>query len=165
MNAVDLIVEDPAWDALANRTRLAQAAVFAAITELDGGKSGVVALLLTDDDSIAELNRRYRDKTGPTNVLSFPAGTHADNHLGDIALAWGVVASEAAAKGCSLEHHMQHLIIHGFFHLQGYDHQSDEEAEIMESMERRALSSLNVADPYADGTSGDDPHGKGRSGQ
>jgi probable rRNA maturation factor len=165
MNAVDLIVEDPAWDAVANRRGLAERAISAAISELDGGKSGVVALLLTDDDSIAELNRRYRDKAGPTNVLSFPAGLHADNHLGDIALAWGVVKAEAAAKGCSLEHHIQHLIIHGFFHLQGYDHQSDEEAEIMESMERCALSRLNVSDPYADGASGDGAGNDGRDGQ
>jgi probable rRNA maturation factor len=165
MNAVDLIVEDPAWDALANRTKLAQDAVTAAVAELNSGKAGVVALLLTDDGSIAELNRRYRDKTGPTNVLSFPAGVHADNHLGDIAMAWGVVKAEAAAKGCSLEHHMQHLVIHGFLHLQGYDHQSDEEAEIMESMERRALSRLNVSDPYADDTPGDDTFDTDRSGQ
>ena len=72
------------------------------------------------------------------------------NHLGDIALAWGVVEREAADKQISVEDHVRHLIVHGFLHLQGYDHQNDDEAEQMEDLERRALARLGVSDPYAE---------------
>jgi probable rRNA maturation factor len=150
MNAVDLIVEDEAWTAISGKTRLAETAIAAACEELDERRAGVVAILLTGDAAIADLNRNFRAKDGPTNVLSFPAGEHADNHLGDIALAAGVVAQEAEARGIALEDHLRHLIVHGFLHLQGYDHQHDDEAEIMEDLERRALARLGVGDPYAE---------------
>ncbi|WP_300542761.1 rRNA maturation RNase YbeY [Maricaulis sp.] len=150
MNAVDLIVEDEAWTAISGKTRLAETAIAAACEELDERRAGVVAILLTGDAAIADLNRDFRAKDGPTNVLSFPAGEHADNHLGDIALAAGVVAQEAEARGIALEDHLRHLIVHGFLHLQGYDHQHDDEAEIMEDLERRALARLGVGDPYAE---------------
>lgn len=149
MNAVDLIVEDEAWAALEGKTRLAEQAVEAASEDLPECRPGVVAILLTDDAAVAELNARFRDREGPTNVLSFPAAEHADNHLGDIALAAGVVAREAAERQIDLADHLRHLIVHGFLHLQGYDHQDDDEAEIMEDLERRALARLGVDDPYA----------------
>lgn len=149
MNAVDLIVEDEAWRAVDGKTRLAETAVAAACDELPECRAGVVAILLTGDDAVADLNRTYRHKDGPTNVLSFPAGEHADNHLGDIALAAGVVGAEAEEREIALEDHLRHLIIHGFLHLQGYDHQDDDEAAIMEDIERRALARLGIGDPYA----------------
>ncbi|MEA1940842.1 MAG: rRNA maturation RNase YbeY [Pseudomonadota bacterium] len=149
MNAVDLIVEDDAWSAVAGKTRLAETAVEAACEQLADRRPGVVAILLTGDEAVAALNAEFRDRDGPTNVLSFPAGAHADNHLGDIALASGVVAREAAARGIDVADHLRHLIIHGFLHLQGYDHQDDDDAEIMEDLERKALARLGVADPYA----------------
>ena len=99
---------------------------------------------------MATLNHNFRGKEGPTNVLSFPAAGQADNHLGDIALAAGVVAREAEARGITVEDHLRHLIVHGFLHLQGYDHQQDDEAEHMEDLERRALARLGVSDPYAE---------------
>lgn len=149
MNAVDLIVEDEAWAALDGKTRLAEEAVEAACETLAERRPGVVAILLTGDDAVAVLNQEFRQRSGPTNVLSFPAGEHADNHLGDIALAHGVVAREAAARRIDVADHLRHLIIHGFLHLQGYDHQNDDDAEIMEDLERRALARLGVDDPYA----------------
>jgi probable rRNA maturation factor len=148
MLAVDLIVEDDGWTQLAGKTVLADQAVAAAAAELPSVRAGVIAILLTDDASVASMNEQFRGKPGPTNVLSFPAAVNVENHLGDIALAWGVVESEARDKACSVADHLRHLIIHGFLHLQGYDHQADEEAEIMEAIECRALSRLGVANPY-----------------
>jgi probable rRNA maturation factor len=148
MLAVDLIVEDDSWTELAGKAVLAEQAVAAAAAELPAARAGVVAILLTDDASVASMNEQFRGKAGPTNVLSFPATANIENHLGDIALAWGVVECEAQAKACSVADHLRHLIIHGFLHLQGYDHQADEEAEIMEAIECRALSRLGVANPY-----------------
>ena len=150
MNAVDLIVEDEAWDRLEGKSALAETAIAAAQCEIDDILPGVIAILLTGDDAVAQLNKSFRGKEGPTNVLSFPASEHADNHLGDVALAWGVVEREAAEKRISVEDHLRHLIVHGFLHLQGYDHQDDDEAEHMEDLERRALARLGVSDPYAE---------------
>lgn len=149
MNAADVIVEDDSWSALKGKTRLINEALATAETCLEDARSGVVAILLTDDAAMADLNARFRARTGPTNVLSFPApedGT--DNHLGDIALAFGVVSREAGERGLDITDHLRHLVVHGYFHLQGFDHQTDEEAQIMEDLERRALANLGVADPY-----------------
>ena len=98
MNAVDLIVEDEAWDRLEGKSALAETAIAAAQCEIDDILPGVIAILLTGDDAVAQLNKSFRGKEGPTNVLSFPASEHADNHLGDVALAWGVVEREAAEE-------------------------------------------------------------------
>lgn len=157
MNAVDLIVEDDAWSSLDGKTRLVEEAITAACRELPEREPGVVAVLLANDEAIADMNARFRGKTGPTNVLSFPAGEHADNHLGDIALAHGVVAREARARNIALADHLRHLVIHGFLHLQGYDHQADDDAEVMEAIERRALAHLGVTDPYENEDPGPSP--------
>ncbi|WP_339738648.1 rRNA maturation RNase YbeY [uncultured Maricaulis sp.] len=150
MNAVDVIVEDETWKVIEGKTRLVEQAVAAASAEITNARPGVIAVLLTDDAAMADLNTRFRQKSGPTNVLSFPASEHTDNHLGDIALASGVVISEANARSLPLADHLRHLIVHGFLHLQGYDHLEDDEAQVMESIERRALARLGVADPYLD---------------
>ena len=113
-----------------------------------GGRGEDIAVLLTDDDTIRDLNARFRGKNAPTNVLSFPAPETAHPHLGDIALAHGVCAAEAAAQGKTLADHLSHLVVHGVLHLLGYDHQADEPADAMEAMERDILSKLGVADPY-----------------
>ncbi len=141
---IDIEIEDPAWSAaLPNAEQLALEAAEAATAE------GGLAILLTDDAAVAELNQRFRDKAGPTNVLSFPAPANPENHLGDIALAYGVCAREAAEQGKPLAHHLQHLVAHGVLHLVGYDHQTETEAEEMETLERRILAGLDVPDPYA----------------
>jgi probable rRNA maturation factor len=120
-----------------------------------------VAVKLTSDEEVHQLNRAYRDKDKPTNVLSFPMVQHdllqatantddGEVLLGDIVLAEGVCAAEAAEKGVSIADHAAHLIIHGTFHLLGYDHMEDNEAEAMEALEIQALMSLGLSDPYGD---------------
>lgn len=120
-----------------------------------------VSIRLTGDPEVQELNRQYRGKDKPTNVLSFPmvqpdlietVSQNSDDGellLGDIVLAHGVCAAEAAERGVTLEAHATHLLVHGMLHLIGYDHGSDDQAEGMESIERDALAKLGIADPYA----------------
>ncbi len=104
---------------------------------------------LTDDETVRDLNDRFRHKNTATNVLSFPAHETATGHLGDIALAYGVCAREADEQGKPLAAHLQHLVAHGVLHLVGYDHEDEADAEIMEDLERRILSQLGLPDPYA----------------
>jgi probable rRNA maturation factor len=106
-----------------------------------------VSILFTDDAHIQRLNAAWRGKDKPTNVLSFPQG--AGPLLGDVVLASETVAREAALAGKPLEAHMVHLIVHGFLHLLGYDHEREDEAEEMEALERAALERMGIADPYA----------------
>lgn len=115
------------------------------------GKSGTVSLLLGDDASIAELNQQFRGKAGPTNVLSFPPapGTNEPGFLGDIALAAETIVEQAQFQGKRFENHAAHLVVHGFLHLIGYDHEKSADAEAMEARERTILASLGIEDPYA----------------
>ncbi|MDG6078551.1 rRNA maturation RNase YbeY [Erythrobacter litoralis] len=121
----------------------------------------IVSILFTTDAQVQALNREWRGKDKPTNVLSFPMLTREDlivlapegppEMLGDIALAYETCAREAAEKGVSLEHHATHLLLHGFLHLAGHDHvDSDEDAEAMEALEIAALAKMGIADPYRD---------------
>ncbi len=118
-----------------------------------------VSLLFTSDEEIHELNREWRDRDKPTNVLSFPMLERADllglpaegppEMLGDIALAHGTCAREADEKGVSLQDHAAHLIIHGMLHLAGHDHvHSEEEADAMEALEIDALAIMGIDNPY-----------------
>lgn len=142
---IDIEIEDAAWStALPDVEAVVLPAARAALEDRGG-----VTILLADDDSVAELNERFRGKVGPTNVLSFPAPDNPEDHLGDIALAYGVCAREAADQGKPLAHHLQHLVAHGVLHLLGYDHLTEAEAEEMEALERRILAGLGVPDPYA----------------
>lgn len=142
---IDIEVEDPAWSAALPEPETVVLPAAEAALDARGG----VTILLTDDDSVAALNERFRGKAGPTNVLSFPAPDNPEDHLGDIALAYGVCAREAAEQGKPLVHHLQHLVAHGVLHLLGYDHLTEAEAEEMEALERRILAGLGVPDPYA----------------
>ena len=118
-----------------------------------------ISVRLTDDDEVRILNRDYRHKDKPTNVLSFPMvqrdlldglanSDDGEVLLGDIVLALGVCAREAAEKGVATETHATHLIVHGLLHLLGYDHEGEAEAEAMEAIERTALGALGLDDPY-----------------
>jgi probable rRNA maturation factor len=117
--------------------------------------AGEIALLLADAATLQRLNRDWRGKDSPTNVLAFPADAPAlpggpPTQLGDIAIAGPVVEAEAAAQGKAVADHFAHLVVHGVLHLVGYDHETDAEATIMEDLERRILDRLGIADPYAE---------------
>ena len=110
------------------------------------------ALLFTNDAALLELNRRYRGIDKPTNVLSFPStgpSTAMPGFLGDIAIARETCEREAAADDISLRAHTAHLIVHGLLHLIGYDHETDEDAAVMEPLETNILLALGFHDPYA----------------
>ena len=144
---IDIEIEAAAWsEALPFAEALTAQAAEAALG--DEPRRGM-AILLTDDNTVRDLNRRYRFKDAPTNVLSFPAVDNTHGELGDIALAFGVCASEARAQSKALADHLRHLVIHGVLHLLGYDHQDEAEATAMESLERELLAGMGVADPYA----------------
>jgi len=150
---IEVEIEDDGWtsalpDAVAVAERAGQGALDQIAPAAQADEPGVV-VLLTSDDALADLNQRFRGKAGPTNVLSFPASANPENHLGDVALAHGVCAREAAEQGKGLDQHLAHLVVHGVLHLLGYDHETDGEAEAMEALERSILESLGVPDPYA----------------
>ena len=142
---IEVEIDDEAWsEILFDVQSRVEAAATLALEE-----AGVVTVSLSDDDTVADLNQRFRDKAGPTNVLSFPAPETARPVLGDVILADGVCAREAGEQGKSLSDHMQHLVVHGVLHLLGHDHMDEDEAEIMESRERMILAQLGLKDPYA----------------
>ena len=157
---VDILVEAGAWppqDTLAETARQAieatvSVAGMAGRSPLPGNDfGGEVSIVFTDDAAIRVLNERWRDQDRATNVLSFAqdgAGQQA-GMLGDIVLAQETVAREAALEGRVLNHHIAHMVVHGFLHLLGYDHQNDKDAETMEDLERKALKVIGIADPYA----------------
>ncbi len=145
------------WEALAERAAEALATL---APELANPRLSA-SLLFADDAEVHELNREWRGKDKPTNVLSFPMLERSElldlpaegppELLGDIALALETCAREAAEKGLSLEHHATHLIVHGLLHLAGHDHEiSPEDARAMEMLEIKALALLGIADPYGD---------------
>lgn len=156
MIALDVEIEAEDWAAAEGIEALAQDAADAALASLTDAPTGelVATLLLTDDEGVRALNREWRGQDKPTNVLSFPSAAPAlpgmGRHLGDIALAYGTVAREAAADGKSLRDHTAHLVVHGILHLVGHDHADDQEAEVMERTEAQALSRLGISDPYRD---------------
>ena len=143
------------WDALAARAASATAQI---APELANPRL-VASLLFTDDDRIHELNHEWRARDKPTNVLSFPMLSRAQllalgdvgppEMLGDVALAHGTCAREAAEKGIILEAHAAHLLVHGLLHLAGHDHEiSTADAAAMEALEIKALAIMGIADPY-----------------
>ena len=143
---IDIAIRDESWVSVtADLEGLIGAAINQIQDILDSPKLGELSIALVSDSDIQALNRDYRHKDKPTNVLSFPQDGPL---LGDIILALETVQREAAEKSISLEHHVTHLIIHGFLHLQGYDHETDEMAAEMEALEIAALASLNIDNPY-----------------
>ena len=107
-----------------------------------------VSVVLTTDEEVHALNKTFRHQDKATNVLSFPSDEKAE--LGDIILAYETVLKEAQELGISALHHTLHLIVHGFLHLLGYDHETEHEAEEMESLEIKILQTLNIENPYED---------------
>ena len=147
----------PDWETLTMRASVALGGV---APELANPRL-CLSLLFADDTEVRALNREWRSKDQPTNVLSFPMLEREEllaltpdgppELLGDIALALETCTREAADKGISLEHHVAHLIVHGLLHLAGYDHEtSPEDARAMEQLEINALAQMGIADPYGD---------------
>lgn len=140
---IEVEIDDDAWSIVVDvEDRVHEAAALAL------NEAGLVTISLSDDETVADLNQRFRDKTGPTNVLSFPAADSARPFLGDVILAFGVCSREAAEQGKTLADHLSHLVIHGVLHLRGHDHIEDAEAEAMEALERTLLAKLGLKDPY-----------------
>jgi probable rRNA maturation factor len=146
---IDVIVESALWAALPEAQAVVRNAIAQALAALKSRPDAELAVLLTDDAAVQRLNATWRGLDKPTNVLSFPAAAAPDSpHLGDIAIAFETTVREARDEGKPLADHLAHLVVHGFLHLGGYDHESDAEAETMEQLERDILARLNVPDPY-----------------
>lgn len=155
---LDIDIEDwpeGDWEALTERASIAAASV---APELANSRLSV-SLLFTTDEQVHALNREWREKDKPTNVLSFPmldrdellalATDGPPEMLGDLALAYETCAREASEKSTPLDHHAAHLIIHGLLHLAGFDHEtSPEDADAMEALEIAALASMGIGNPY-----------------
>lgn len=122
-------------------------AVRAALAELEEPQWGELSVVLSDNAHVQTLNRDYRSKDKPTNVLSFPMPIET-GLMGDVVFAYETVAQEAKAQGKSFSNHFTHLLIHGTLHLQGLDHEDEAEALDMEAREVRALARLSIDNPY-----------------
>jgi probable rRNA maturation factor len=149
---LDISVPSPLWRGLPRARSIARETIAAAAVESGGPSEGDVSLCLADGAALRALNLSWRGIDKPTNVLSFPAAPGRSGEartLGDIALAYETLAREAEDLAVSLADHYRHLLVHGFLHLIGYDHETDAEAERMEALEAKILARLGVADPYA----------------
>ncbi|WP_135467858.1 rRNA maturation RNase YbeY [Crenalkalicoccus roseus] len=143
---IEVVLTEPAWRRFLPRAEaLARRAAAAALAEA-GEETAGMTILLADDRTLRRLNHRHRGRDKPTNVLSFPAP--APGHLGDIALALGVVRREAAAAERRLAAHVAHLVVHGTLHLLGHDHLAAGEARRMERAEARAMARLGLPNPW-----------------
>jgi probable rRNA maturation factor len=154
--AVDIVVESALWKDQRGAKALLRRAVAEAAATLSTSDAEL-AILLTDDSVIRRLNRQWRGKDEPTNVLAFPtkppprsggARRVAHRHLGDIVIARETLAREAAAEHKRFRHHLAHLAVHGFLHLCGHDHDTAKEAAAMEALEIAILARLGIPNPY-----------------
>jgi len=151
----DILIAADCWQDETNAEDVVRRSIAAAASavELPEGPSEL-AVMLTDDARIRELNQQWRMQDKPTNVLSFPAEWHVGPDpdsplmLGDIAIAYETTRREAEAELKPFQNHLSHLVVHGFLHLLGYDHIEDDDAEEMEQLERDILATLGIADPY-----------------
>lgn len=137
INNAEISIDDDAWLSLSNLKDSMNKVI----------KDEEFSILLTNDDHIQQLNRDFRDKDKPTNVLSFP-GDEDDDYLGDIAISYQTLVQEAEEQEKDFYHHFIHMLIHGLLHLQGYDHETDEEAEEMEALEIEILADIGIENPY-----------------
>ncbi len=128
-----------------------------AASALDSKEDRSITLRIVDEQEIQALNRNYRAKDKPTNVLSFPNLAPiemSDGFLGDIVICASILENEAKAQSKTIESHWAHLIIHSTLHLQGYDHEQAKEAQVMESLEIKLLHQFGYSNPYLE-----DKHG------
>ncbi len=149
------LVECEAWNQHEGFEALASEVIVSAVaaTKIKLSPQAEVSLLLCDDARIREINREWRGLDKPTNVLSFPAAPPSmlakSPAVGDIAIAYETVVREAREEAKTFRDHYMHMVLHGFLHLVGFDHETDEEADEMEALEVSILGELGVADPYA----------------
>ena len=159
---IDIQCDDTRWHPYLG---LVEARLGALAETLGLPEHGEVSVKLTDDLQISELNRGFRDKSGATNVLSFPAldftAPSEENDfpqmpfsLGDIVLAFDTLAFEADAAEKDFADHLVHLLVHGLLHLLGYDHQNDADAARMEARESTLLAGVGVGNPYGEANAG-----------
>jgi probable rRNA maturation factor len=151
--AVEIVRHEPDWTLVKVTDALLKRAARSALEAVASAQrdSYRVTLVLTGDGEMRTLNRTWRGKDAPTNVLSFPADAAKDRgFLGDIVLAYETTKREAREQDISLLDHVSHLVVHGMLHLLGFDHIDDDGAERMERMERIALAAIGIADPYAE---------------
>lgn len=147
---IDIEIEEDGWlDVLPDAQLVVETGIQAVFKAIEFNDQVDIVVLLCDDKEMKALNKEYRQKDAPTNVLSFPAPKMPGiAHLGDMALGLETCVREAKEQQKTLKNHVLHLSIHGALHLLGYDHMNDEEANEMENLERDILKTLNVADPY-----------------
>lgn len=149
------------WHTLCEASAKAGITVSAHASLLKDDVNAEISIKLSDNDEVQELNKTYRGKDKPTNVLSFPSmekehlaslsySKRDELLLGDIILAKTTCQNESQEKAIPLIDHVSHLVVHGTLHLLGYDHQDSEEAETMEQLEVQALLTLGIANPYND---------------
>lgn len=152
---VEFVETSRRWRGALPARALAREAIAAALRESgrETRRGAEVCVHLVGDVHIRALNKQWRQRDAPTNVLSFPAAEAEQiggaKLLGDIFIAFETVKREAEDDGKPLADHFRHLTVHGFLHLLGYDHDVDARAEAMEALEVRILAGLGVADPYA----------------
>jgi probable rRNA maturation factor len=155
--ATEVLVTADCWQDVPDAEAVILRAVAAAAEAADADTGGAeLAVMLTDDAGIRTLNSNWRGIDKPTNVLSFPAlqptappgDDDPPRMLGDIAIAYETLRREADEEAKPFDHHLSHLVVHGFLHLIGYDHETDAEAEAMEALERDVLAQLGIPDPY-----------------
>ena len=149
---IDVLVESRRW----KEPRVVKSLVRRAVNEAAAAVStsgAELAIVLTNDSAIRLLNRNWRGVDAATNVLSFPTGRTGGDPLliGDVVLAYETIAAEARAEGKPFAHHVAHLVVHGFLHLLGFDHERKKDAEAMERLERDILQRLAIPDPYRRG--------------
>lgn len=146
---IDVIIASLLWSRIPEAEGAVRRAIAASEILFDP-LDAEVSVLLCDDAEIRHLNAKWRGKDTSTNVLSFPAARQnvAERHLGDIAISYETLAREASNENKMIVHHLSHLTVHGYLHLLGFDHETDDEADEMEGLEREVLAGLGIGDPY-----------------
>ena len=157
---IQITISDDRWSGAIDPQELSQKAVGAALGFVGDiiDRDCEVSILFCDDGEIRRMNLKWRSIDKPTNVLSFPAsmfpGQPGPLLLGDIVVTLDTCRREADEAGLSLEDHTVHLLVHGFLHLAGFDHEDDDDAEEMEALETEILASIGIADPYREAVAG-----------
>ncbi len=144
---LEVVIKDDVWLEYEGLVTLCTRSVRAGLDRVENPRGGKPIVLFSNDAAVRELNRRFRNKNKPTNVLAFPA-PEPEGYPGDVIVAFETCAREAEAAGVPLPHHAAHLVLHGVLHLNGFDHQTEDEASEMEALETAALAESGIANPH-----------------